>query len=160
MIATPRFLLKPLTIVDVNDRYLSWLNLKTSGYIEYTWEGNPSIEELKNYVSERENRQDVLFLGIFTKEAQHIGNIKYEPIDSKNKSAFMGILIGDKDWRGKGVATEVIKASGRYLAEQYLIETIILDVNESHKAAIAAYQKVGFKVKAHDQNRIQMTWEL
>ena len=159
MIATPRFLLKPLTIVDVNQRYLSWLNLKTSSYIEYA-NSNSSIEELKNYVSERENRQDVLFLGIFTKEAQHIGNIKYEPIDTKSKSAVMGILIGDNDWRGKGVATEVIKASGRYLAEQYKIETIILDVNESNKAAIAAYQKVGFKVKVHNQNRIQMTWKL
>lgn len=160
MISTPRFLLKPLTIVDVNDRYLSWLNIKTSAYIEYTWEGNPSMEELKNYVSERENRLDVLFLGIFTKEAQHIGNIKYEPIDSKSKSAFMGILIGENDWRGKGVATEVIKVSGRYLAEQYRIETIILDVNESHKAAIAAYQKVGFKIKLQNKNRIQMTWKL
>ena len=99
MITTPRFLLKPLTIVDVSQRYLSWLNLKTSAYIEYTWKGDSSIEELKNFVSERENRQDVLFLGIFTKRAKHIGNIKYEPIDSKSKSALMGILIGDNDWR-------------------------------------------------------------
>ena len=159
MITTQRFLLKPLTIDDVNHRYLSWLNLKTSAYIEYV-KSHSSIEELKNYVSERENRQDVLFLGIFTKEAQHIGNIKYEPIDSKSKSAVMGILIGDNDWRGKGVATEVIKASGGYLAEQYGIETIILGVNESNKAAVAAYQKVGFKVKEHNQSGIQMAWKL
>ena len=61
MITTQRFLLKPLTIDDVNHRYLSWLNLKTSAYIEYV-KSHSSIEELKNYVSERENRQDVLFL--------------------------------------------------------------------------------------------------
>ncbi|MDA9648915.1 GNAT family N-acetyltransferase [Alphaproteobacteria bacterium] len=159
MIATQRFFLKPITIDDVNYIYLSWLNQKTNAYIEYA-KSHSSMEELKRYVSERENRQDVLFLGIFTKEAQHIGNIKYEPIDHKNKSAVMGILIGNNNWRGKGVATEVIKASGHYLAVQYGIETIILGVYDSNKAAVSAYKKVGFKVKEQNQNRIKMTWKL
>ena len=159
MITTQRFLLKPLTIDDVDHRYLSWLNLKASSYIEYA-KSHPSIEELKNYVGERENRQDVLFLGIFTKELQHIGNIKYEPIDSKSKSAVMGILIGDNNWRGKGVATEVIEASGDYLAEQYGIKTILLGVDENNKAAVAAYHKVGFRVKDKNGSSIQMAWWL
>ena len=143
---------------DVDHRYLSWLNLKASSYIEYA-KSHPSIEELKNYVGERENRQDVLFLGIFTKEAQHIGNIKYEPIDTKSKSAVMGILIGDNNWRGKGVATEVIKASSSYLVDQYGIETILLGVDKNNKAAIIAYQKIGFKVKEQNENSIKMIWK-
>ena len=158
MITTQRFLLKPLTMDDVDHRYLSWLNLKASSYIEYA-KSHPSIEELKNYVGERENRQDVLFLGIFTKEAQHIGNIKYEPIDTKSKSAVMGILIGDNNWRGKGVATEVIKASSSYLVDQYGIETILLGVDKNNKAAIIAYQKIGFKVKEQNENSIKMIWK-
>ena len=158
MITTQRFLLKPLTIDDVDHRYLSWLNLKASSYIEYA-KSHPSIEELKNYVGERENRQDVLFLGIFTKEAQHIGNIKYEPIDSKNKSAVMGILIGDNNWRGKGVAAEVIKASSNYLVDQCGTETILLGVDKNNKAAIIAYQKIGFKVKEQNENSIKMIWK-
>lgn len=159
MIKTKRFFLNRLTIDDVNHKYLSWLNVETSAYIEYV-KTHSSIEELRKYVKERENRQDVLFLGIFTKNKQHIGNIKYEPIDNKSKSAVMGILVGDTSWRGKGVATEVIKASGDYLSKQYRIETIMLGVDENNKAAIASYQKVGFRVKKHNQNGIQMTWKL
>jgi len=158
MITTQRFLLKPLAIDDVDHRYLSWLNVKANKYIEYA-KSHPSIEGLKNYVGERENRQDVLFLGIFTKEAQHIGNIKYEPIDTKSKSAVMGILIGDNNWRGKGVATEVIKASSSYLVDQYGIETILLGVDKNNKAAIIAYQKIGFKVKEQNENSIKMIWK-
>ena len=56
------------------------------------------MKELKAYVSERENRRNVLFLGIFAKKKQHIENIKYEPIDYKGKTAVMGILIGDSVW--------------------------------------------------------------
>ena len=159
MITTQRFLLKPLTINDVSHKYLSWLRLEVSPYIEYA-KNSPSIEELKSYVSERENRQDVLFLGVFTKEAQHIGNIKYEPINNKRKNATMGILIGDDDWRGRGVAIEVIKASGNYLANQHGIKTILLGVDGSNKAAVSVYQKVGFKIKKQDGSNIQMIWSL
>ena len=159
MIVTQRFLLKPLTADDVNQNYLSWLNPEINNYIEYA-KSNTSMKALRSYVGERENRQDVLFLGIFTKDKQHIGNIKYEPINHKNKTAVMGILIGDNNWRGKGVAAEVIKVSGDYLAEQYGISTILLGVSKNNKAAIAAYQKVGFEVKYQNKNSIKMVWEL
>ena len=118
------------------------------------------MEELKSYVSERENKRNVLFLGIFTKKKQHIGNIKYEPIDYKGKTAVMGILIGDSDWRGKGVAIEVIKASAHYLAERYGVTTIFLVVDKNNKAAVSAYQKIGFKIEEQNKNSIQMVWQL
>ena len=159
MIKTERFLLKPLTIGDATQIYLSWLNLDTSPYIESS-KSHYSIETLKAYINERKNRQDVLFLGIFTEKKLHIGNIKYEPIDKKRKSAVMGILIGDTNWRGKGVAAEVIEASVAYLSEKYGVKTILLGVDENNKSAVKAYQKVGFKVKEHNESNIQMAWKL
>ena len=159
MIKTKRFLLRPLITNDVSNNYLSWLNKEESPYIEYV-RNHSSMEELKAYVSERENRQNVLFLGIFTKKKQHIGNIKYEPIDYKGKTAGMGILIGDSDWRGKGVAIEVIKASAHYLAERYGVTTIFLGVNPNHQVAVSVYKKIGFKFKGHDKNNTKMIWQL
>ena len=159
MIKTKRFLLRPLITNDVGNNYLSWLNTEESPYIEYV-RNHSLIEELKAYVSERENRRNVLFLGIFTKKKQHIGNIKYEPIDYKGKTAVMGILIGDSDWRGKGVAIEVIKASAHYLAERYGVTTIFLGVNQNNKEAVSVYQKLGFKIKEQNKNSIQMVWQL
>lgn len=159
MIVTQRFLLKPLTVDDANQNYLSWLNPEINSYIESA-KSNTSIKALRSYIGERENRQDVLFLGIFTKDKQHIGNIKYEPINQKNKTAVMGILIGDNNWRGIGVAAEVIKASGDYLVEQYGMETILLGVRKNNKAAVVAFQNVGFKVKDQNKNKIKMVWRL
>ena len=166
MITTQRFLLRPLIADDVGNKYLSWLNAEESSYIGLTYsdgkyvKNHVSMEELKAYVSERQNRRNVLFLGIFTKKKQHIGNIKYEPIDFKEKTATIGILIGDSDWRGKGVAIEVIKASAHYLAERYGVTTIFLGVNPNNKAAVSAYQKIGFKIKEQDKNLIKMIWQL
>ena len=147
IINTKRFQLKSLTTKNVTEKYLSWFNgsKEVVEYIAYA-KTNADINKLRQYVKEREDREDVLFLGIFTDFGQHIGNIKYEPINLKDKSATMGNLIGDKKWRGKGVATEVIKDSGKYLKENYKIKYIDLGVNKDNIAAVSAYKKMKFKV--------------
>lgn len=145
-ISTNRFTLKPLNLGDVTQRYADWLNnSSTNQYIS----SKLSLKELKGYVAERCNRDDVLFLGIFNKvDGLHIGNIKYEPVDTQQKYAVMGILIGDSAWRGKGVAGEVILASIDWLHKNKSINHIVLGVNKANTAAIRAYQKIGFIEKS------------
>jgi [ribosomal protein S5]-alanine N-acetyltransferase len=159
MIKTNRFLLSPLSKTNVSEKYLSWLTQDLNSYIDYT-KTNPTYEDLEKYVGERENRNDVLFLGIFTKDLKHIGNIKYEPIDMSKKTAVMGILIGEIDWRGQGVAAEVIKASGKYLAKKYKIRNILLGVDASNKFALSAYKKIGFRIQSQDESSIKMIWTI
>ena len=145
LISTNRFILKPLAMADVTDRYIGWLNEpSTNQFIS----AKLSRTHLEKYVSERLDRKDVLFLGIFNKiDGLHIGNIKYEPIDSYQGYAVMGILIGEAAWRGKGVATEVISASALWLNQYKKINQIVLGVSKLNIAAIRAYQKVGFVEK-------------
>lgn len=145
-ILTNCFILRPLSVDDVSDRYAGWLSDKsTSQYITTKL----NLAELRQYVHEHSNREDVLFLGIFEKETGlHIGNIKYEPVNSELGYTIMGILIGEPDWRGKGVATEVILASADWLRKYRNIREIVLGVSRANTAAIRAYQKLGFIEKS------------
>lgn len=142
LILTNRFLLKPLTVNDVGSRYEGWLaDDKTSQFIS----ARVSIFELKKYVMDRSVKKDVLFLGIFERyNGLHIGNIKYEPVNSDFEYAVMGILIGEKEWRGKGVAAEVIRSTAEWLRIHKKIKRIVLGVDNSNNAAISAYKKIGF----------------
>lgn len=158
-VTTQRFLLKQLITDDVSDRYLSWLNEEESPYIEYG-KNHSTMEDLKVYVSERERKRDVLFLGIFTKKKKHIGNIKYEPINFINKSAILGILIGDRYWKGKGVANEVIKGSANFLYEKYGVKTIRLMVNHKNQPAKSAYKKIGFTITNQSEKDATMILQL
>ena len=72
----------------------------------------------------------------------------------------MGILIGDKKWRGKGVANEVITQSAFWLKKKYNITTILLSVNTKNTVAIMAYKKINFKVYQQQNNNIKMSWYL
>lgn len=145
-ILTNRFNLRQLNLSDVTQRYVDWLNDPSTNHYIST---RLSLKELQSYVIERTNRDDVLFLGIFNKaDGVHIGNIKYEPVDTQQNYAVMGILIGDSAWRGKGVAGEVILASVDWLHKNKTINHIVLGVNKTNVAAIRAYQKIGFIEKS------------
>ena len=162
-----RFFLRTLIEDDVNARYLEWINgSDKSQYINYTNQ-NRTVDEVSTFVTERVNSDTVLFLGIFVRESgEHIGNIKYEPIDFKKSYAIMGILIGKKNWRGRGVADEVIKASSMWLHNKYGIKQIILGINTGNIWAIKAYEKVGFSekktplIRKIDKTNITMVWDI
>ena len=62
------------------------------------------------------------------------------------KSAMLGILIGDKDFRGKGFAREVILESVLWLSTQYKIDTIKLGVDPNNLNAITLYKNMGFEI--------------
>ena len=163
-IQSRRFNLVTLRQSDVSDRYLRWINSSNNKYIDYTNQSR-ILADIQSYVAEREDDSTILFLGIFIRESnEHIGNIKFEPINFHNKTAVMGILIGEEGWRGRGVALEVIKSSSEWLNKQYDINRIALGVDSKNIAAIKAYEKIGFKNKQTPcitiTNRSQLTMVL
>jgi len=166
-ISTNRFFLRTLTPDDVSDRYVSWFG---DGYVgQYISAATlkPSLNSLKQYVRERSGRDDVIFLGIFEKKSGfHIGNVKYDPLNSGLRYAIMGMLIGEPNWRGKGVAAEVLLASAEWLWQYRNIRQVILGVNCDNIAAIKAYSKVGFIEEPTEfilpplNGNITMVWRL
>ncbi len=147
-IQTSRFILRLLSEDDVSETYLSWFKDRDAKKYIYAAGSVKDKEYLKEYIRVRKNRPDVIFWGIFEKNTNlHIGNIKYEPIDSEKRSAVMGILIGDVSFRGKGVSGEAIRATAIFLKNQRNIKEILLGVHKENLMAIHAYQKLGFREK-------------
>lgn len=146
-IKTKRFLIKKLTLRNVNKTYFSWFkdpvinkNIVTSDSV-----ATGGIKYLKLYVSKKINKKNILFLGIFTKKKIHIGNIKFEPISVKSNTAIAGILIGNKKWRRKGVLKEIFPNICKFLHIYFGILRIELGVSNNNKIAIISYKKIGFK---------------
>ena len=146
-IVTSRFLLRELGVEDVTERYLGWFgDPEARKYIAAAAQTR-ELSDLKRFVKERTNRPDVLFLGISDRATGlHIGNIKYEPVDSVHGYAVMGILIGDPAYRGLGVTPEILISSGEWLKKHRNIKQIVLGVNKDNLGAIRAYEKSGFAI--------------
>ncbi len=166
-IVTDRFMLRELTADDATERYLNWFDDSDTKKFIVASSSTKNLSDLKQFIIERTGREDILFLGIFKKNSGlHIGNIKYEPVNSHLGYAIMGIMIGDSEFRGKGVASEVLKASAQWLKLYRNINQIVLGVNKDNLGAIRSYEKVGFIVSntPHipklNAKAITMVWNL
>jgi RimJ/RimL family protein N-acetyltransferase len=147
VIKSERCYLRKLSVNDDLTNYLYWMQTPSNNPFILSAALSYDLNQLKNFINTCNNQSDVNLFGIFTnKDGIHIGNIKFDEINSLNKSAKFGILIGDKNFRGKGFAKEAIIASVLWLKDNYDIETIKLGVDIKNISAINLYLKLGFKI--------------
>lgn len=130
--------------------YLNWMRDSiTNEYIEGA-RVDFSLEEIYLYIEEKNKSEQALLLGIFTDlENIHIGNIKYEPIDFKEETAWIGILIGESRYRGKGHSAEILIETMKKIREKYGVKRFLLGVDTNNKIAHQAYRNIGFTAVGH-----------
>jgi [ribosomal protein S5]-alanine N-acetyltransferase len=105
--------LRPFLKSDINQNYLQWLNdPEVNRYSLRRFHPYTDIDAYK-YI-ERLNQNEKIF-SIFVNNGVHVGNIKYGPIDWPNKNCEISILIGEKDYWNKGIASEAIYAVSKHL---------------------------------------------
>jgi|GEM_PF-445132 len=140
--------LKKLNKYNATNKYCSWLNDKeVNKYLvnKYREGRKATINEIKKYIHEKNNNSGCFLFGIFFKNNnKHIGNIKLEPIDFNKKNAITGILIGDKKYWGKGIASEAIKLVINFSFKNLKLSELNLGVLPENKSAIRVYEKNGF----------------
>ena len=140
--------LRPLERADLNERYLSWLN--DPEVTRYTETGifPSTAEDLENYYrGVTGSKNDVMFAVVDKKSGRHIGNAKLGPIHWVHRCATFGILIGEKEFWGKGVGLEATRLMVEYGFDRLNLHRIDLGVFAEHEAAVRCYEQAGFKVE-------------
>jgi len=140
------YYLRSLSQKDNLDNYHKWMSDPLNNKFILSAKIDFGIEELRKFILDNNRAKNSILLGIFNKSNnQHIGNIKYDQINIANKSATMGILIGEREFRGIGLAGKVIISSLKWLNLKMDIQTILLGVDTRNLPAIKLYSKIGFK---------------
>ena len=144
-IFSERFIIRSLNPrVDDLTNYLSWMRDESSNPFIQGVNKNFLSQDLIEYVSAKNESTTALLLGIFAQPKKtHIGNIKLEPIIPM-ESATIGILVGEEDWRGRGVGFEVVTRVLEYCFKDLKLETIELGVDSKNISAIKLYRRLGF----------------
>ena len=86
--------------------------------------------------------------GFVIYEREHlapIGTVSLTGIDYHNRRAGLGILVGERDYRGKGYGTEALRLILDYGFNGLGLHNISLWTVSYNRAAIRAYEKVGFR---------------
>ncbi len=140
------FFLKKLSLEDFSKNYFNWFkDDEVRRFIKSRY--NSRIELIKNTNIEIQKKNQIFF-GIFIKKKKfHIGNVKFHNINLSKKTAFVGILIGEKKFRNKGYGRKAIKLGCDYLFKKFGILTFKLKVSDKNIIAIKSYIKNGFIIK-------------
>jgi RimJ/RimL family protein N-acetyltransferase len=78
-------------------------------------------------------------------EPRYIGSISFNVIDWRNRSAGLGIVIGDKSLWGKGYCSDAMRVLMRLGFDKLNLHRLWLHVHDYNPRAIASYEKCGFK---------------
>lgn len=132
--------------------YFSWLNDLSLDLYTYRSLFPNNMERMNRYYERACQNDSLVLLGIFDTETHtHIGNITFQEIDYVNRRAFIGYLIGDKRFAGKGIATEAVLMMMYYGFNKLNYERIHTTVPEDNIASI----KVGSKAGLVEEGRLR-----
>ncbi len=138
-----RIYLSPRNSEDV-EKFTEWLNdFETTDYLGRSGIITTLAGE-KQYL-EKSNSQEAIFVIVIIGEDKMIGTVSLENIDKINRTATLGIFIGDKKYRGKGYGVEAIRLILEYGFKYMNLYNIKLDLIEFNTRALKCYEKCGFK---------------
>ncbi len=92
---------------------------------------------------------------IATLDGKYIGGCGYMDLDQKNATCMVGIVIGDKDYWGKGYGTDAMRVLLGFLFRELSLRKVQLGVFAYNVRGIKSYEKVGYKVEGVFKDQIQ-----
>ena len=91
-----------------------------------------------------------------------IGFVELDDVQWTHGDTFVGIGIGEPDYRGKGYGTDAMRVILRFAFMELNLHRVSLDVFEYNPRAIRSYEKVGFVVEGRKRqvvNRDGRRWD-
>jgi RimJ/RimL family protein N-acetyltransferase len=89
---------------------------------------------------------------IETKDGLHIGLCGLHRGRPEERTADLGIMIGDKEYQERGFGTDTMLTIVRFGFEQMNLHRVCLGVFEFNQRAQAVYRKVGFVEEGRDRH--------
>ena len=136
--------LRSLTIKDVTQNYLEWLQDREVNNFLETRHEKQSLKKIKYFLNSCNNSDDIYLFGIFTKSDIHVGNIKLGPIKRNHSLAAISIFLGNKKYWGKGIGPDAIKLVTNFSFSELALNKLTAGMYSNNINSIKAFEKIGF----------------
>jgi len=136
--------LEGLSPGHVSQRYADWLNDPEVCRENRHGRGDNTVEKTRDYVRSVDKSDNTAVFAIISKEGnKHIGNISLGDISWENGSGEISILIGDKDYWGKGVGREAYELVIAYGFDVLDLHRLYSGMTVRNKAMIKVAERTG-----------------
>jgi RimJ/RimL family protein N-acetyltransferase len=143
-----RIYIKRLSIDEIDDRYISWFSnkdlLKYYSGTKRVWDREYFINDIESGVK---NKTHYIY-GIYMNDTDLlIGNIKVGPIIQPHRITDFSILIGDDNFRGKGIAQEAFVIGNHITFEVHDLRKISSGMYSKNRSSFIALKKSGWVIE-------------
>jgi RimJ/RimL family protein N-acetyltransferase len=157
-------LLRNIEMTDCTKEYVNWMNsVEINKYLESRLSVQ-TLESVTRFVLDMiESKNNYMFAIVHKESNKHIGNIKIGPIHSVYKNAFVGYLIGEKYYWGKGLASEAVYLAAKFCFDVLGLHKVNAGVIASNIGSIKVLEKLGFKKEAcirDDEFQDEKYWDV
>lgn len=138
-----RIYLSPRNAEDV-EIFTEWMNdFFVTDYIGRS-SNTVTLQEEKTFLEKADNDKTV-FAIIDIEKDEMIGTVGLHEIDNINRTATLGIFIGNQNYWSKGYGTEAIQLILDFGFNYLNLNNVELSLMEFNKRALKCYEKCGFK---------------
>lgn len=146
MIYGDRVRLRAIEHSDVPTFY-EWMNDPEIRQYLLLYEPMSRIKESDWVESLRERKDDFVYAVEARTDTDwlHIGNVGLHRVDWKNRTGLFGIVLGVKEYWGRGYGPDACRAMLRWAFDELNLQRVELEVFDYNPRAKRCYEKVGFK---------------
>ncbi len=137
---------RPIIAGDQLDSYLGWLgDPEVVRFLEVRF-ARYDLEGLREYVENCNRSKNTRLFGIFLSETgEHIGNIKLGAINQHHQRGEIGLMIGGKQYWGRGFGTESIIAVTDYAFDTLGLQKVCSGCYGNNLGSLRAFLKAGYR---------------
>jgi RimJ/RimL family protein N-acetyltransferase len=147
-----KVILKAIEVEDLQ-QLNKWGNDPEIQYWLGGWHFPTSMNDIQKWHSNLSVNSLNQRFAIHTEELGIIGTLNLVDIDWKNKNAFHGMLLGDKDIRGCGYGVDSVMAIMKFAFEELGLNRIDGSMIEYNYASLKLYvEKCGWKIEGRQKN--------
>ncbi|MCL2188778.1 MAG: GNAT family N-acetyltransferase [Defluviitaleaceae bacterium] len=127
---------------EIQFKWAKWMNDRD---VSDTFDGHKNHTSLSNVKISLQELTGYRYFIVLSEDDTLIGQISLHNVDHLHRNAFLGIMIGEVEYHGKGYGTEAAQLVLDYGFNTLNLNNIALSVHEDNHAGIACYKKLGFK---------------
>jgi RimJ/RimL family protein N-acetyltransferase len=141
-----KYLVRSINIGDASDRWASWTADPEAAYMLNAPARNLKKSDLIDYIN-RFDQESRLLLGVFEqKTGSHIGILTID-IDHADRRFLVNLLIGEPEYRNKGVTNDITVPCRDYLFETLGLKKMLCTALARNHVIIHYLLQTGWKLE-------------
>ena len=110
-----------------------------------------SLAEEERWFEHRLENPEGFIFGIAAEDGALVGNIGLHQINWKDRHAMLGIVIGEKEYWGRGYGTDAISTMLRFAFNEQNLHRVWLYVYPENERALRCYERCGFQIEGRER---------